>query len=163
MNEGFQITSANYPEAISQLKDRFGQPDLMIQGHVNDLTRMGSCGEQTRQLRQFYDEIQVHHRALKALHVDSKEYSRCVVPALLRKLPEDVDLNITRGKSDVFMWNVDDLLEALKKELANRERRKEAKRSGKEGNQNLTNIVDLKNQLLVHWSQENPSKNVHFS
>ena len=73
--EGFQITSANYPEAISQLKERFGQPDLMIQGHVNDLLRMGSCGEQTWQLRQFYDKIQVHHRALKTLHVNSKEYS----------------------------------------------------------------------------------------
>ena len=116
--ERFQITSANYPEAISQLKERFGQPDLMIQGPVNDLLRMGSCGE----LRQFYDEIQVHHRALKALHVDSIEYSRCVVPALLRKLPEDVDLSITRGKSDVLMWSVDDLLEALKKELASHER-----------------------------------------
>ena len=90
--EGIQITSANYPEAISQLKERFEQPDLMIQGHANDLLRMGSCGEQTRQLGQFYDELQVHHRALKALHVDSKEYSRCVVPALQRKLPEDVDL-----------------------------------------------------------------------
>ena len=85
----------------------------MVQGHVNDLLRPGSCGEQTRQLRQFYDEIQVHHRALKALDVDSKEYSR-VVPALLRKLPEDVDLNITRGKSDVLKWKMDDLLEALK-------------------------------------------------
>ena len=130
--EGFQITSANYPEAITQLKERFGQPDLMVQGHVNDLLRLGACGEQTRQLRQFYDEIQVHHRALKALDVDSKEYSRCVIPALLRKLPEDVDLNITRGKSDVLKWKIDDLLEALKKELANRERREEGKKPSKE-------------------------------
>ena len=130
--EGFQITSANYPEAITQLKERFGQPDLMVQGHVNDLLRLGACGEQTRQLRQFYDEIQVHHRALKALDVDSKEYSRCVVPALLRKLPEDVDLNITRGKSDVLKWKIDDLLEALKKELANQERREEGKKPSKE-------------------------------
>ena len=131
VTEGFQITSANYPEAISQLKERFGQPDLMIQGHVNDLLGMGSCGEQNWQLRQF-DEIQVHHRALQALHVDSEEYSRCVVPALLRKLPEDVDFSITRRKSDVLMWSVDDLLEALRKELASRERCEEAKRSGKE-------------------------------
>ena len=104
----------------------------MVQGHVNDLLRLGSCGEQTRQLRQFYDEIQVHHRALKALDVDSKEYSRCVVPVLLRKLPEDVDLNITRGKSDVLKWKIDDLLEALKKELANQERREEGKKTSKE-------------------------------
>ena len=126
--EGFQITSTNYPEAITQLKERFGQPDLMVQGHVNDLLRLGSCGEQTRQLRQFYDEIQVHHIALKALDVDSKEYSRCVIPALLRKLPEDVDLNIMRGKSDVLKWKIGDLLEALKKELANQERWKESKK-----------------------------------
>ena len=83
-------------------------------------------------LRQFYDEIQVHHRALKALDVDSKEYSRCVIPALLRKLPKDVDLNITRGKSDVFKWKIDDLLEALRKELANRERWEEGKKPSKE-------------------------------
>ena len=127
---GFQITSANYPEAIIQLRDFTTRPDDT--GHVNDLLRMGSCGEQTRKLRQFYVEIQVHHRALKALHVDSKEYSQCVVPALLRKLPEDVYLNITRGKGDVLTWSVDDLLGALKKELANCERCKEARRSGKE-------------------------------
>ena len=48
------------------------------------------------------------------------------------KIAEDLDLNVTRGKSDVLMWSVDDLLEALKKKLANRERCKEAKRPGKE-------------------------------
>ena len=63
--------------------------------------------------------IQRNIHDVLALDVDSKEYSRCVVPALLRKLPEDVDLNITRGKSDVLKWKIDDLLEALKKELAN--------------------------------------------
>ena len=40
-------------------------------------------------------------------------------------------LNITRGKTDVLMWSIDNLLQALKKELANHERHEETKRSGK--------------------------------
>ena len=47
-------------------------------------------------------------------------------------MPEDVDLNITRGKSDVLKWKIDDLLEALKKELANRERLEESMKPSKE-------------------------------
>ena len=47
-------------------------------------------------------------------------------------MAEEVNLNITSGKSDVLKWKIDNLLEALKKELANQERREEGKKPSKE-------------------------------
>ena len=38
--EGFEVTGANYEEAISKLKRRFGRKHLMVQSHMEEFTKI---------------------------------------------------------------------------------------------------------------------------
>ena len=74
-----------------------------------------------RKLRVLYDSIEAHVLGLQALDVTSESYGKLMVPILLSKLPEDIRLIISRQKKEET-WSLDNLLEALKKEITARER-----------------------------------------
>ena len=70
--QGFEVTGANYEEAIGKLKRRFGRKNLIVQSHMEEFMKIQpffSEKEVTR-LRKFHDQIDVHVGALKALEVD---------------------------------------------------------------------------------------------
>ena len=73
--------------------------------------------KEVTRLRKFHDQVDVHVRALKALEVDSVMYSRIVVPVLMKKLPENIKLVITRGNEESEHWKVEQFLEALLREV----------------------------------------------
>ena len=60
-------------------------------------------------------------RGLQALNVTSESYGKLTVPILLSKLPEDIQLIISRQKKEET-WSLDNLLEALTEEITARER-----------------------------------------
>ena len=72
-------------------------------------------------LRKFHDLVDVHVRALKALEIDYVVYSSIVVPALMKKCPENIKLVITRGNEECEDWKVEQFLQALLKEVELRE------------------------------------------
>ena len=65
--------------------------------------------------------MDVHVRALKALEIDSVLHSSIVVPALMKKLLENIKLVITRGNEECEDWKVKQFLQALLKEVELRE------------------------------------------
>ena len=117
-NQGLALTAANYKVAIDLLRGRFGKPVVIERAHVNELLNVAPVFNErdTAGFRRLYDKIEIHHRGLKALEVDASTYEGIVVPAILRKLPEAVKLQITRGKNHTE-WKMEDLLQELLSEL----------------------------------------------
>ena len=115
---GLALTTANYQVAIDLLKERFGKAIVIERAHVNDLLNVSPVyyDKDTVGLRRLYDTLEVHHRGLKALNVESTTYEGLVVPAIIGKLPEGVRLQITRGKNH-HEWKMEDLLRELLTEL----------------------------------------------
>lgn len=119
---GLALTTPNYEVAVDLLKSRFGKPVVIERAHVNELLNVAAVfsGRDTAGLRRLYDQIEIHHRGLKALGIDASTYEGIAVPSIVGKLPEVVRLQITRGKNHTE-WKMDDLLKELISELELRE------------------------------------------
>ena len=75
-------------------------------------------------LSTLYDAAECNNRGLQALDISSVTYQSIVVPAIVKKLPEGIRLQLTRGK-EINGWSVDDLLDELRIEVELREDRAE--------------------------------------
>ena len=119
---GFSLTSANYEAAIQLLRKRYGKETIIKRAHIQELLNVQPVynARDGGRLRALCDKIETHHRGLEALGVDAGSYSDIVVPAILEKIPETVRLTITRDKKH-DEWSVNDVLEALEKEVILRE------------------------------------------
>ena len=119
---GFRTTAANYGLAIEALQKRFGKKSLIHQAHVDALLNLQPVYNDwdTARLRKLYDAVECNHRALEALDVNPLTYESIVVPGIIKKLPEGIRLQITRGK-DYMNWTVDELSEQIRNELELRE------------------------------------------
>ena len=114
----FELTNADYKEALEVLKERYGKRSVIHRAHINGIMGVNAVkdDEDLLGLRKFQDTIEVRYRGLKALGVKEEVYSTIVVPLIIEKLPKDLRLNITRG-SRFLEWNVKDVLTSLQKEL----------------------------------------------
>ena len=74
-----------------------------------------------RKLREVYDLIEVHARNLKILDANTKEYGPVLISIVMSKLPSDIRLVISRTMSLNDKWDVDKLLEILRREVEYRE------------------------------------------
>ena len=121
--EGLEINARNYDEAVDKLKSRFGRKSLITQNHIRNLSDIQPVFNEkdVQRLRKFHDEIEVNHRALRSLGVDQATYSCVIVPALLKKLPEQIKLLITRGRDNYEDWDMDTFLKMLLQEIELRE------------------------------------------
>ena len=71
-------------------------------------------------MRSVYDSIEASIRSLKNLGIESTQYGSLLVPVMLFKLPNDLQLLISR-KFDKDLWDFDAFLEAFRGELEARE------------------------------------------
>ena len=105
---GLSLTAANYEEAISTLKKRFGGWQKIIDKHMDALLKVGavtSCHD-VKAMRHLYDLISSHIRSLKSLGVKSESYGTLLCPVLLVRLPSELQLNVSRKVSEAD-WNLD--------------------------------------------------------
>ena len=88
---------------------------------INALHRIADVSE----VRRFYDTVEIHCRGLQSLGVDPKTYGTVLVNLLLQKLPEEIQLIISRKLSELHGdedWELPKLLEILKVEIKAREK-----------------------------------------
>ena len=119
---GLKTTGANYNEAISILKDRFAQKQIIINSHMEVLLniRQVSSSKDVSSMRKLFDTIETNVRSLKALGIDFEQYGTLLLPIVMAKLPEEFRLAITKSvKKDE--WNLEKVLEVFKAELEARE------------------------------------------
>ena len=117
------ITNAVYEEATAILKTIFDNKQMIVNRHMDDFINMAHVysSYDLRGLRQLYDLVEVHVRALKALGVPSEFYGSLLSSVLMNKVPQEVRLIISRevrGRG----WELDPLLAVMHQELEARER-----------------------------------------
>ena len=95
---GLAITNANYEEAITILKTRFGNKQMIVNKHTDDLINMAPVysNHDLRGMRRLYDLVEVHVRGLKALGVPSESYDSLLSSVLMNKVSQEVRLIISR-------------------------------------------------------------------
>ena len=95
--QGLSLSEQNYEAAIELLRQRFGNPQLVISTHMDELLKIPACvGDKVSQLRFAYDKISVNVRGLEALGVRASQYGSLLIPVVMSKLPQDVRLQIAR-------------------------------------------------------------------
>ena len=68
------------------------------------------------------DQIEATYRGLEVLKVDMATYSNFVVPLLMKKVPEQMRINMIRFcNRDHLEWNIKDFTEVCEKEVVIRE------------------------------------------
>ena len=120
---GLTTTEANYEAMIELLQKRFGDSQIIISGHHDALLKIMPLhsSKDIKELRNLYDKVEVHVRGLQSLNVPTSAYGSLLVPVLLKKIPEDVRLQIGREMKDGH-WELSRLLDLLRAEIMNRER-----------------------------------------
>lgn len=121
--QGLALTEANYKEAVAILQQRFGNRQQIIDKHMDQLLKVESVTSPRNivGLRRLFDSIESHIRSLKSLGVKAESYSSLLSSVLLNKLPEEIQLLISR-KVPEKDWGLTSLLEVFEEELQARER-----------------------------------------
>ena len=120
--EGLMLTNENYKEALALLRERFGNPQLIIASHINSLLKMEkvNLGRNSKSLCSLYDQVEGHVRALHTAGVNSNHYGTLLILLILERLPDEIRLEICR-KLGTQNWQIDPFMNILKEEINARE------------------------------------------
>ena len=133
---GLELTNDNYEVAVNVLKQRFGQRQDILNAHMDALLYINTVHKNAEisELRKFYDTVETHSRGLQSLGVDEQAYGTVLVNVLLKRLPEDIQIIISRKmaeRDDGSDWKLPQLLEILKLEIEAREKCSHGKREAR--------------------------------
>ena len=122
--DGISLTNDNFKVAVSILKDRFANPQLLISSYMDSLLKLPSVNsvEQPSRLRELYDKIEVNVRSLDSLGIKSETYGNLLSPIIMSKIPSELRLIISRKFEKEKSWDIEELLKSIKSELEARER-----------------------------------------
>ena len=120
---GLTLSAANYQDAVSLLKKRFGNRQSIVSKHMETLLNLDPVmsDQNLRGLRKLYNDVEANTRSLKALGVEPETYGAMLASVLLGKLPPDLRLIIGRktAESELMLQALQGVLE---EELTARER-----------------------------------------
>ncbi|UYV75257.1 hypothetical protein LAZ67_12003119, partial [Cordylochernes scorpioides] len=131
----FPNSAANYPLAISTLKERFGREDMLVEVYVRDLiaiTLENAHGRNTTPFPTVYVRLSSQLRALESLGVTTDKCAAILYPMVESALPEDLFVAWERtrhhhkpdedGKHKSSEVLLEKLMEFLKHEVEGSER-----------------------------------------
>ena len=118
---GLPMTSQNYEKAIEMPKERFGGKQVLINAHMESLSKISAPSTEVQQLRKFHDSCESNIRALETLGVQTDSYGSLVIQILLKKLPEQLRCTILRTNA-LADCSLNDLRTALCHEIDTREK-----------------------------------------
>ena len=116
---GLSLSKENYNHAIGTLRERFGNPQVLISSHMDRLINMSKVSNKndTFSLRKLYNGIENCTRNLSALKLDVTAYGSLLIPILKSKLPIELNMTIARRfGSDI--WNLERLMIYFNDELS---------------------------------------------
>ena len=117
----FPLTNDTYIQAWELLKEKYGNPQLIISTHMNELIKLNKVnGSNVTELRELYDRIESNVRALKTVGTQQEHFGSLLIPILLEKIPNVIRLQINRqlGKEN---WNIDEFSQCINREITARE------------------------------------------
>ena len=125
---GLALTSDNYDEAVSILRARYGNKQVLISTHIDNLLNLPSVGssKDVKKLCQLYGDIENNVRSLTNLKVASSHYGPVLISIVMSKLPDDIKLVVSRfmascSSESETEWKMDELMKVLKQEIESRE------------------------------------------
>ena len=113
---GFPLTNSNYQHSVTLLQTRFGQPDKLVNAHMQALLDMPRPTNSLGNLQQFHDTIESHIRSLSSLGTNTNSYGTLLVPIILNKLPAETKKNLARAHP-TSEWTLQDLQAAIQAEI----------------------------------------------
>ncbi|XP_062615533.1 uncharacterized protein LOC134277232 [Saccostrea cucullata] len=113
---GFTLTNANYETAIYLLKERFGQPQKIINAHMRALMELHAPRNDAISLRNYGDCLESHVRSLECLGQKQEMYGALLIPVIINKLPAEIRKNIAR-EYDGDNISLHNLRKAISKEV----------------------------------------------
>nr|XP_012554848.2 uncharacterized protein LOC105843698 [Hydra vulgaris] len=121
---GLALSNDNYHTSLELLKERFNDKQLLISTHMKSLLsleRVQSINNISL-LRRIHDNIEVQIRSLENLGVDSTMYGPLLIPIIMQKIPEELNLIIARNFDSCDYWDIKYVLKSSKAELQAREK-----------------------------------------
>ena len=120
---GLTLTAANYNEAIATLKKRFGNPQLIVNQHMEALLNIAAVTSHhdVKALRKLFDSVEAHIRGLRALGISASAYGGMLPSVLINKLPPEIRLIISREMTGDG-WDLDKVMKIIEREVDARER-----------------------------------------
>ena len=112
---GYELSNSNYSVVVDVLKQRFGNPQLIVDAHYRSLSHLPMATNQTASLRQCYDSMERHLRSLEA--VGENVNHRYFVAIISEKLPQKVLYQLYMLKGDNEEWTVPKLRQLLGKHI----------------------------------------------
>jgi hypothetical protein len=83
---------------------------------MDELLKLQVCNDRPNALRSFYDKVSVHVRGLNSLGLSSDQYGSLLIPIIMSKLPNNIQIQIAR-KVNSDSWKISELLEVIKVEI----------------------------------------------
>ena len=111
------LTNGNYKEALDLLKNRYGNPHIIVSAHMSALLKLAKVeSDDLYGLRKFYDDAESNVRSLRNLGIDSKSYGSLLSTLIIEKHPQDIKLIISR-KIETDIWDLSKILDLISLEL----------------------------------------------
>ena len=104
---GLALTDDNYIEAVTLLKERYGNKKVLINAIMDSFVKLPTIHSKNhmKELRALYDQVEITSRNLKSLDVEIVTYGSLLVPILTEKLPNELKMEMGFG------WRSRDILE----------------------------------------------------
>ena len=119
--KGFKLTAENYKAAWELLNERYGNDQLIISSHMNDIIKLEPVfTPNVKNLRKLYDKIDSNVRALANLGINYEQFGSLLIPIILEKLPNVMKLQVSR-KFGSGTWNIELFLASINEEIIARE------------------------------------------
>eukprot|EP00794_Sanderia_malayensis_P006305 gene6305-7026_t len=119
--KGLSLSEENYDEAFELLKRRFGNKQIIISKHIENIMEMPKVTSlfELKKLRLLFDKTETAVRSLRSIGIPIESYGTVLSPVIMSKIPNELRLIISRKTSDV--WELDDILNYFGEELTLRE------------------------------------------
>ena len=115
---GLSLTDDNYIEAVTLLKERYGNKQVLINAIMDSFVKLPTIHSKNhvKELHALYYQVEITIRNLKSLDVEIDTYGSLLVPILTEKLPNELKMEMSRFfKGEV--WGLDGVVEIFKNEL----------------------------------------------
>ena len=121
--KGLNLTNENYENARELLAKRFGDKQTLISAHMDMLLGLEAVDDEKdiKGLRKLFDRIESQVRSLEALDCKSDTFGPMLIPIVIKKLPNEFRLLVSRNTPGE-VWNINDILKEFEKELSAREK-----------------------------------------
>ena len=156
---GLSLSSANYKEAVQILKDRFGNPQVLISSHMDHLIKMKkvSSSEDFDGLRKLLDNVENCIRNLNSLDLDTNSYGSLLIPLLKDKMPDDLVMIVSRRFGSA-VWTIDRFITYFNDELKALENARPSANDSKSVNRLRKPEYTASNLLTQNSNKDTPGR-----